>query len=82
MKRFELCFSVDAETILVPDLLTVGEPYFGFNYDDALRYQLVYDFLPKSVIPRVIVNLNTDIDDKLRWRTGVVLEDRALAPQQ
>ena len=77
MKRFELCFSVDAETILVPDLLTVGEPTFDFNYDGALRYQLEYDFLPKSVIPRVILNLNMDIKGNLRWRTGVVLEDEA-----
>jgi small GTP-binding protein len=77
MKRFELCFSVGAETVLVPDLLAVGEPTFNFNFDNALRYQLEYEFLPKSVIPRVIVNLNTDIKDSLRWRTGVVLEDDA-----
>jgi hypothetical protein len=34
-----------------------------------------YDFLPKSVIARFIVKSHHDIKGKLRWRTGVVLEN-------
>jgi len=37
-----------------------------------------YDFLPKSVMPRFIVKMHKDIKDDLRWRTGVVLEDKSL----
>ena len=76
MKKFELCYGMDAETVLVPDLLEVREPQFDFNYDSSLRFIIEYDFLPKSVIPRFIVKMNRDIKPGLVWRTGVVLEDR------
>ncbi len=77
MKKFELCYEVDGDAILVPDLLEVPEPEFDFDYDNALKFIIQYDFLPPSVMPRFIVHLHKDIKDNLRWRTGVVLEDRA-----
>jgi small GTP-binding protein len=77
MKKFELCFSINEENILVPDLLDIEEPQFDFDYDNVLRFQIEYEFFPKSIIAKLIVNLHTDIKDRLRWRTGVVLEDEA-----
>ena len=74
MKKFELCFTVDDGRVLIPDLLEVPEPDFGFDADAALRFRLQYDFLPSSIIPRFIVRRHRDIKDELRWRTGVVLE--------
>jgi len=41
-----------------------------------LRFLIEYDFLPKSVMPRFIVKMHKDIKGRLRWRTGVVLEDK------
>ncbi|MCP5103328.1 MAG: hypothetical protein GY950_08115 [bacterium] len=41
-----------------------------------LTFIVQYDFLPRSVMPRFIVNMHTDIKENLQWRTGVVLEDR------
>ena len=61
----------------MPDLLDKQEPEFNFAYDDALRLTIKYDYLPKSVLPRCIVKLNTYIKDKLNWRTGVVLENKS-----
>lgn len=75
MKKFELCYELDSSTMLVPQLLDVQKPQIDFNYDASLRFFIQYDFLPKSVIPRFIVNMRTDIKGDLRWRTGVVLED-------
>lgn len=75
MKKFELCYELNPETILVPDLLDVQEPTFRFNYEDSLKFILNYEFLPRSVIPRFIVKTHKDIKDNLKWRTGVVLED-------
>ena len=75
MKKFELCFSLREDTILVPDLLAVEEPPFDFDYASAFKFLIQYDFLPKSVISRFIVRMHRDIKDKLRWRTGVVLID-------
>ncbi len=77
MKKFELCYEIDKETVLLPDLLEVQEPEFGFDYVGALKFVIDYDFLPKSVMPRFIVKMNKDIKNELRWRTGVVLENKA-----
>jgi GTPase SAR1 family protein len=77
MKKFELCYEIDKETVLLPDLLEVQEPKFNFDYDAALKFVIQYDFLPRSVMPRFIVKMHRDIASELRWRTGVVLEDKA-----
>ena len=75
MKEFELCYEVDDDTILMPDLLDVAEPDFDFDFDQALSCILQYEFLPRSIMPRFIVQTHKAIKDPLRWRTGVVLED-------
>lgn len=76
MKKFELCYEVDDQTILVPDRLDIQEPEFRFNELDALKFLIEYDYLPRSVMPRLIIKMHKDIMDNLRWRTGVVLENR------
>ncbi|MCP5103188.1 MAG: GTP-binding protein [bacterium] len=76
MNKFELCFAMDKNKILVPDLLEKGEPVFDFDYTRALKFRISYDFLPQSVMPRFIVRNHMDIKDKLNWRTGVVLANK------
>jgi len=76
MKEFELCYSVDDKTILIPALLEVEEKEFNFDYYPSLRFELEYSFLPLSVMDKFIVKSHSDIKDKLRWRSGVVLEDK------
>jgi small GTP-binding protein len=76
MKKFELCYGIDDKTVLIPDLLEVQEPPFDFDFDSSLKFILQYEFLPRSVMPRLIVNMHKDIKGELRWRTGVVLEDK------
>ncbi|NIM14508.1 MAG: TIR domain-containing protein [Candidatus Aminicenantes bacterium] len=75
MKKFELCFLLKKDTILVPDLLAVEEPEFEFDYQKAFKFLVQYDFLPKSVVVRFIVRMHKEIKEELRWRTGVLLED-------
>ena len=75
MNKFELCYEIESGCILIPDLLEIPEPAFYFDYSSSLRFLIDYDFLPKSVMPRFIVKMHTDIKSNLRWRTGVVLED-------
>lgn len=76
MKKFELCFALKEDTILIPDLLAVEEPEFEFDYQNSFKFLIQYDFLPKSVIARFIVRMHRNIKEDLRWRTGVVLEDQ------
>lgn len=75
MKKFELCYELEDEQVLIPDLLEVSEPSFAFEEEGALCFLLEYkDFLPPSVMPRFIVKRHKEIKDRLRWRSGVVLE--------
>ncbi len=78
MNKFELCYKLDGERVLIPDLLEVEESRFYFDYRNSLKFIIEYDFLPKSVMPRFIVRMHKDIKNKLQWRTGVVLEDKVL----
>ena len=77
MKKFELCYEIDSKTVLVPDLLDPQEPPIDPGEGTALKFYFQYDFLPPSVMPRFIVKRHKDIKDALRWRTGVVLEDKS-----
>jgi hypothetical protein len=75
MQKFELCFEVDENTILIPELLEIKEPSFDFDYTTALKFLVEYDFLPKSIMPRFMVKKHKDIKGELHWRTGAVLEN-------
>jgi small GTP-binding protein len=77
MQKFKLCYYLDSDTILIPDLMEIQEPYFDFEYSNALEYVIDYKFFPRSIIPRFIVKMHKDIKDGLHWRTGVVLENEA-----
>lgn len=78
MIKFELCFEIDKETVLIPDLLGIQEPPFEFDYEAALRLIVRYkDFLPGVVIPRMIVKMHRDIKNHWQWLTGVVLESQS-----
>ncbi|MGE0086819.1 MAG: leucine-rich repeat domain-containing protein [Desulfococcaceae bacterium] len=78
MLKFQLCYEIDKDSVLIPDLLDVQEPAFAFDEVNALKFLFEYDFLPKSVMPRFIVKQHKDIKNHLRWRTGLVLEDKNL----
>jgi small GTP-binding protein len=77
MQKFQLCYEIGPETVLIPDLLEVQEPSFEFDTAAALKFLVAYDFLPRSIMPRFIVKMHKDIKAGLQWRTGVVLEDKA-----
>jgi small GTP-binding protein len=74
MRKFELCYELNNEAVLIPQLLPVKEPVFTFDESVSLRFVLHYPhFLPPSVFPRFLVRVHKDIKADLRWRTGVVL---------
>jgi small GTP-binding protein len=82
MEKFELCYPVGEEAVLIPQLLPVSEPPFAFTQDDSLQFALHYpDFLPPSVFPRFMVKVHKDIKAETCWRTGVLLEDKRSGAQ-
>lgn len=72
MKKFELCYTLSATAVLIPGLLPIEEPKIT-TAEGTVRFNIDYDFLPKSVMPRFIVRMHGEIEQNLRWRTGVVL---------
>jgi hypothetical protein len=78
MKKFELCFEINRNCVLLPALLPVEEPKLSLPNEDFVRFFIDYEFFPKSVMPRFIVRMHNDIYQDLRWRTGVVLQNEAL----
>jgi hypothetical protein len=81
MLKFELCYKLDPNSMLVPDLLDIQEPELKIDVETALRFVFEYQYLPKSVMPRFIVRLHKDIRGNRSWRTGVELEDKSLNAQ-
>jgi len=76
MKKFELCFALDQQTFLLPDLFPVHEPDFDFDSQPAIHFILDYDFLPKSIFTRLVVRMHHSIKNNLYWRNGIVLFDQ------
>jgi internalin A len=77
MRKFQLCWRIGEEAVLIPQLLPVPEPPFTFDYSSALGFVLQYhSFLPPSVMPRFLVKRHGQIKAGLCWRTGAVLCDK------
>jgi len=75
MKKFEICYAIDENQYLLPDLFPISEPDFEFETNNSLRFILEYDFLPKSIFTRFIIRMHREIVNKTYWRTGVLLKD-------
>uniref|UniRef100_UPI0039C61B32 COR domain-containing protein n=2 Tax=unclassified Anabaena TaxID=2619674 RepID=UPI0039C61B32 len=76
MMRFKLCYEIPSRpgTYIAPQLLSIEQP--DYNWDDTnnliLRYS--YDFMPKGILTRFIVETHPWIEQqKLVWKTGVIL---------
>ncbi len=74
MHEFGICFEIDSDQVIVPDLLAIEEPDFCFTEKGALKFVFRYDFLPKSILPRFMARMHRDTLKNLRWRTGILLE--------
>ena len=77
MKKFELCYPINKDEYLLPDLFPIQEPDFKFDEKQALHFILEYDFLPKSIFIRFIVRMHSHILDNTYWHSGILLNDRA-----
>lgn len=76
MEKFELCYRLDNERLLIPQRLPETEKSFPLDKAPLLQFILVYeDFLPLSILPRFIVKSRKDIKVDQCWRTGAILEN-------
>lgn len=74
MKKFELCFEVEQDTYLIPELLSPEKREFDWNYNDNLRFEYHYDFMPAGIMARFIVRARNMVHDRTFWKNGVIIQ--------
>lgn len=74
MKKFELCFEVERDLFLIPELLKPEQVEFDWDYKDNLRFEYHYDFMPAGIMARFIVRTRRLVYDKTFWKNGVIIQ--------
>jgi internalin A len=77
MMRFKLCYEIPhcPRTYIAPQLLSPNQPEYTWNDTDNLILRYQYDFMPKGILTRFIVEMHKLIDGDLVWKEGVILID-------
>jgi internalin A len=81
MMNFKLCYQVPyTDTYIAPQLLTENQPEYDWNEHDNLILRYDYDFMPKGILTRFIVEMHPYIKENLVWKTGIIISyDHAIA---
>jgi GTPase SAR1 family protein len=76
MMRFKLCYPIPnrPNNYIAPQLLDINEPDYNWDESNNLILRYEYEFMPKGILTRFIVETHPWIEQqKLVWRSGVVL---------
>ncbi|MFN6569474.1 COR domain-containing protein [Dendronalium sp. ChiSLP03b] len=76
MKKFKLCYEIPSRlgTYIAPQLLSANQPNYTWDKSNNLILRYKYDFMPKGILTRFIVEMHSYIEQQtLVWKTGVVL---------
>jgi internalin A len=80
MMRFKLCYQIPGteDQYIAPQLLSIDSPDYIWDSTDNLLLRYHYDFMPKGILTRFIVEMHRFIEQQqLVWKTGVVLNNGA-----
>ena len=80
MINFKLCYKIPGSKneYIAPQLLDVEPPDYSWNENHNLLLRYHYDFMPKGIITRLIVEMHKFIEAQtLVWKSGVVLTNGA-----
>ncbi|MEM1370114.1 MAG: COR domain-containing protein, partial [Cyanobacteria bacterium P01_H01_bin.15] len=75
MMRFKLCYEIPGckHHYIAPQLLSPEQPDYPWDASSNLILRYRYDFMPKGILTRLIVELHEYIENQtLVWKTGVV----------
>ncbi|NEQ58292.1 MAG: GTPase [Moorea sp. SIO4A1] len=76
MINFKLCYQIPGskDSYIAPQLLTLNQPEYDWDQSDNLILRYTYDFMPKGIITRFIVEMHKLIyQQQYVWRSGVIL---------
>ena len=79
MQKFKLCYEIPRQPqhYIAPQLLSADQPCYLWDEAQNLRLRYCYEFMPKGIISRLIVELHEYIvyqeEQALVWKTGVVV---------
>jgi internalin A len=88
MKHFKLCYKIPCQPgqYIAPQLLPLRTPNYDWDDTDNLILRYEYDFMPKGIITRFIVEMHLLIyrpqsnlpkgKGDIVWRDGVILADK------
>jgi internalin A len=77
MMRFKLCYEIPhrPRTYIAPQLLSPNQPKYTWDDRENLILRYDYEFMPKGMLTRFIVEMHKLIDGELIWKDGVILTD-------
>jgi len=78
MMRFKLAYELPNQpgNYIAPQLLPISKPQYDWNPADNLILRYTYDFMPKGILTRFIVEIHARIEDQNHvWKNGVILAD-------
>lgn len=80
MKNFGICYPLKDRpgSYIVPSLLSPEQPEYVWDEKQNLILRYEYEFMPKGLVPRLIVEMHEFIEPDpsipgLVWKTGVIL---------
>ncbi|MGK7931784.1 MAG: COR domain-containing protein, partial [Microcystaceae cyanobacterium] len=77
MINFKLCYEIPSKKdhYIAPQLLSANQPEYEWDEEHNLLLRYEYEFMPKGMLTRFIVETHRDIEEEtLVWKTGVVLK--------
>jgi len=76
MINFKLCYKIkDTDDYIAPQLLTANTPDYPWDSRHNLIMRYKYEFMPKGILSRFIVETHEFIaEQKYAWRSGVILQ--------
>ena len=76
MLKFKLCYPLPnaKNTYIAPQLLDSNQPEYSWNERDNLLLRYDYDFMPRGILTRFIVEMHHFIDEPNVWKSGVLLK--------
>lgn len=80
MQKFKLSYPLtqQRDTFIIPELLSSNRPEnLRFNKQGALAFEFKFTgFLPRHIMPQLIVNNHQEIVDQVVWQNGVLLKQQ------